>query len=358
MEAWAPAWTAWERDNVGLQLGDPTRRVRRVGITLDVTPEIVDEAIRRKADLIVSHHPLFFHAPKRLTPADRIGAMALRLIEHRIAVFSSHTNLDSTHGGVNTMLAQALGLSDVRFLAPLEGALVKLAVFVPLGHVDRVHEALRSTGAGVIGEYAGCTFNTPGIGTFTASTSANPYVGTTGKPENAEEVRVEAVVPRALIRTTVAAVRKVHPYDEMAYDVFPVENPDPTYGIGAVGTLARPLSLAAFLRRVKKATSAGSLRVSGSARRVKTVALCGGSGSEYIGRARSLGADVFVTADVRYHAHQESTSRFAIVDAGHWETEHLVLPEIARRLRQAARHHRAATDVYVTRKRTNPMFTI
>ncbi len=358
METWAPPWTAWERDNVGLQLGDAQRPVRRVGIALDITDDVISEAIRKKTDLLISHHPLFFRMPRRLTATDRIGALALRLIEHRIAVYSAHTNLDSTTGGVNTMLAGALGLRDVRFLSPLEGALVKLAVFVPVGHTDTVHRALSDSGAGVIGQYSSCSFNTPGIGTFKAGKGARPAIGTTGKLETAEEVRIESVVPRAILERTVAAVRSVHPYDEMAYDVYPVENPDPTYGLGALGTLPRPLALTSFLRRVKQATGAGHLRVSGSPRRVRTVAVCGGSGAELIGRARAAGADVFVTADVKYHAHQESSPRFAIVDAGHWETEHLVLPAIAARVRESMKHHRAAGNVYITRVNTNPIFTI
>ena len=358
MEAWAPTWTAWERDNVGLQLGDATRRVRRIGIALDITEEVVDEAIRRKTDLLVSHHPLFFHPPRTITSEDRIGALALRLLENKIAVYSAHTNLDSTEGGVNTTLAKALGLTDVRFLSPLTGALVKLAVFVPVGHTDVVHRALSENGAGIIGTYTGCSFNTPGIGTFTAGEGSNPYIGTTGRLETAEEIKVEAVVPRALLSRIVRAVRTVHPYDEMAYDVYPVENPDPTYGMGAIGTLARSLTLPSFLRIVKKAVGATHLRVSGSPRSVRTVAVCGGSGSDLISRARSAGADVFVTGDVKYHAHQESSRHFAIVDAGHWETEHLVLPEIARRLRLAMKQRRAAGQVYVTRTHTNPMYTI
>lgn len=358
MESWAPTWTAWERDNVGLQVGDASRRVRRIGIALDITQEVVDEAIRKKAGLIISHHPLLFHPPRTITSADRTGALALQLIENRIAVYSSHTNLDSTSGGVNTTLAKALGLTDVRFLSPLEGALVKIAVFVPVGHTDAVHTAFSDHGAGVIGQYTSCSFNTPGIGTFKASASANPYSGTKGSFETAEEVKVEAVVPRALVQRVVTAVRAVHPYDEMAYDLYPVENIDPTYGLGAIGNLKRPVTLAAFLRTVKRVTTAKHLRVSGSPQRVRTVAVCGGSGSDLIRRAQSVGADVFVTADVRYHAHQGSSRQFAVVDAGHWETEHLVLPVIAKRIREALTRRRLTGDVYVTRINTNSSYTI
>jgi len=358
LEEWAPTWTAWERDNVGLQLGDASRRVRRIGVALDITDDVVSEAIRKKADLLISHHPLFFHPPRTLTADDRIGRIALRLIEHRIAVYAAHTNLDSAAGGVNTTLAAALGLREVSFLSPLEGALVKLIVFVPMGHTDVVHRVLSDNGAGIIGAYSSCSFNTPGVGTFKPSQAAKPTIGKTGKLEVVEEVRVEVVVPRAIIDRVVAAVRRVHPYDEMAYDIYPVENTDPTFGLGAIGSLPRPQSLTSFLRTIKKATHARHVRVSGSPKTVRTVAVCGGSGSELIGRARSMGADVFVTADVRFHAHQESTNQFAIVDAGHWETEHLVLPEIAKRLRQAMKKRRVAGQVYVTRINTNPMHTI
>jgi len=357
METWAPHWTAWERDNVGLQLGERTRRVRRVGVALDITDAVVDEAIRKKADLLISHHPLFFNPPKNITSDDRIGAMALRLIERRIAVFSSHTNLDSVRGGVNTTLARSLGLKKVSFLTPLSDILVKLAVFVPVGHTADIRRALSSTGAGVIGHYTSCTFNTPGVGTFKAERSAHPYIGSSGRFETADEVKVEAVVPRALLERTVAAIRAVHPYDEIAYDVYPVENPDVTYGLGAIGTLSAPTTLDLFLRRVRRVTGARHVRYSGSAATVRTVAVCGGSGSDYIRHARDAGADVYITADVRYHAHQESTRQFAIIDAGHWETEHLVLPEIAGRLRSSMGRGTAAPKVYVTRINTNPVHT-
>ena len=358
METWAPPWTAWDRDNVGLQVGDASRPVRRIGVTLDITHEVIDEAIRRKTDLLISHHPLFFRMPRSITATDRIGALALRLIEHHIALYSSHTNLDSTAGGVNSRLAEALGLANVRFLAPLEGVVVKLAVFVPTGHADSIHRAMSDSGAGIVGRYSACTFNTPGIGTFKGGHGTNPAIGTAGRLETAEEIRVETVVPRAILERVIAAIRKVHPYEEMAYDVYPVSNPDPTYGLGAIGTLARPLALTSFLQRVKRATGARHLRVSGTPSRVRTVAVCGGSGADLIGRARAAGADVFVTADVKYHAHQESSQRFAIVDAGHWETEHLVLPAIAHRVRETLKRRRVNGHVYITRVNTNPMYTI
>lgn len=354
LESWAPTWTAWERDHVGLQVGDRTRDVTRILVALDITEHIVKEARAKNVGLIVSHHPLLFRPPTAITTSNDIGRLILQLVESKIAVYSAHTNLDCTKHGVSFALAEKLGLTNIRFLSPLKGTRAKIVVFVPQGHVDRVADAMSAAGAGVIGEYDLCSFRLSGTGTFRGSSETSPFIGKAGRLETAEEVRLEMIAPRARVQAIVTAMKRVHPYEEVAYDVYPLDNDDPNYGMGALGELKRPLPLKAFLQHTKRALKAEALRYTGDPRkRVKTVAVCGGSGSDLLPVAVSHNADVFVTADIRYHTFH-SAGTLALVDAGHWETEQVILEPLAERLRQAARERKERLQVYVTRHSTNP----
>lgn len=356
IEEWAPRWTAWEQDNVGLQLGDGERPIRRVGVALEVTPAIVREAIRRHWEMIVTHHPLFFRPPRTLTPDQPEGRMALELAEHRIGVYAAHTNLDFASEGVSMTLAKTLGLREVQFLAPLRGLMSKLVVFVPSGHEDAVLDALSEAGAGIIGEYSHCSFRSPGTGTFKPSGRARPFIGAMGRVETADETKIEAVVPRARSREAVERVRAAHPYDEMAYDLIPVDTPDVNHGMGAVGVLPRPIRLATFLASIRRRLKAGSIRYAGDPRMfIRRVAACGGAGVELLRDAIRSDVDAFVTADVKYHAFHGLPAGFALIDAGHAETEQVILRSLAKRLRAAARTRGERLDVVVSRARTNPV---
>lgn len=355
-ESWAPHWTAWERDNVGIQVGRRSHRIRRVLVTLDVTPAVVAEAIRKKADTIVSHHPLLFRPPKAFTDTDEVGRLALTLAEKRIALYSSHTNLDVAPDGVSFALARALGVTKPVFLSPLKGSLLKIAVFVPESHLEQVAGAMAEAGAGVIGQYTSCSFRLNGKGTFKGSASTNPFVGTATQLETVEETRLEMLVPRASVNSVVRAMRSTHPYEEVAYDLYTLENSDPNYGMGAIGELSKKVSLSSFLRMLKKSLRAESVRYTGSLRQsVRTVAVCGGSGSQLLDAAVSAGADVLVTADVRYHTFQSAAGRIALVDAGHWETEHVILPVIVRKLREWSAAKNEHLDIRLTQYSTNPI---
>jgi dinuclear metal center YbgI/SA1388 family protein len=359
LEEWAPPWVAWERDNVGLQVGDGTRTLRSVLVALDVTPEVVDEAVKKKVNLIVSHHPLLFRLPKTITAGDPQGKMILRLLENGIAVYSAHTNLDFVKGGVSFSLAESLGLKKISFLSPLTERLVKIVVFVPVGHVGQVSRAMSSAGAGIIGEYSDCSFQIRGTGTFRGSSKTNPFLGKKETLETAEEVRLEMIAPRGKLTGIVQAIKQVHPYEEVAYDIYPVLNPDPNYGMGAVGELAAPVTLIKFLKTVRQRLKAGSIRYTGQPGRIiRRVAVCGGSGSELLNEAIAAGADAFVTADVRYHTFHDSTGRIALVDAGHWETEHHILSTLAGMIRKAAAAMRSRLDVTVSRTSTNPIHSL
>lgn len=356
MDEWAPRWTAWDRDNVGLQIGNAGRSVRRILVTLDVTDSVVTEALARRVQLIVSHHPLLFRPLTSLTTADPIGRLALRLAENQVALFSAHTNLDAARDGVSFALARRLRLHNIRFLAPLRDMMAKIVVFVPHTHTSRVMEAMARAGAGVIGQYTDCAFVSSGYGSFRGNASTNPFIGKPGQLEHANESRLEMVAPRARVEEVVRAMKAAHPYEEVAYDVYDLRTPDVNTGMGAVGELARAETVRTFANRLKRTLGVRSLRVAGSiARRVKRVAVCGGSGSELIADAARAEVDVFVTADVRYHAFQHLPSAMMLMDAGHWETERVVLPVIAQKLKAMARQRRTSLSVFVTEQITNPV---
>ncbi|MBI3587220.1 MAG: Nif3-like dinuclear metal center hexameric protein [Ignavibacteriales bacterium] len=355
-ELWAPKWTAWERDNVGLQIGDSSRKVKSVLIALDVTPDLIAEAIAKKVDLIISHHPLLFQPPSSITTKDEVGTMILRLAEKRIALYSAHTNLDFTRDGVSFVLAKTLGLNDVRFLSPLKGTLVKIVVFAPQEYVDKISHAMANADAGVIGEYTSCSFQTKGTGTFRGSKNAKPFLGAKEKLETINEVRLEMVAPKARAQAIANAMKAAHPYEEAAYDIYPLENTNPNFGMGAIGSLKTRISLGLFLTSVKKALHAEGLRYTGNlSRQIQRVAVCGGSGSDLLSDAIKAKADVLVTADVRYHTFHSAENTIALVDAGHWETEHIILEPIAARLREAAKQSGDALKIVITKNSTNPI---
>ena len=355
-EEWAPVWVAWEKDNVGLQVGDKQNRVTKILVTLDVTRQIIDEAIARKVDLIVSHHPLLFRPSSAIIASDPIGAMILRLAEHKIALFSAHTNLDHAQGGVNFALAERIGLKDLRFLAPVKNSLAKIVVFVPQGHEGQLVHAMSQAGAGVIGNYSSCSFGTKGIGSFYGSQGSNPFLGKSGKLESVEETRLEMIAPRASIPTVVASLKAVHPYEEPAYDIYFIENTNPNFGLGVRGRLSNPQPLGSFLKYLKRRLHIGMIRYTGSlARKIQSVAVCGGGGSDLLPEALKANVDVFITSDVRYHTFQKAGSTLALIDAGHWETEQVILKPIAKRLRSVARAAHEPLSVLITKHKTNPI---
>jgi len=349
-ENWAPKWVAWEKDNVGLQVGDKQNKITKILVTLDVTKQIVDEAVKQKTELIVSHHPLLFRPPSAIIASDPVGELVLRLAENRISLFSAHTNLDHTQGGVSFALAEKLELKNIGFLTPLKNSLAKIIVFVPAGHVEQVREAMMQAGAGVIGSYSSCSFSTKGTGSFYGSADSNPFLGKNGKLEFVEETRLEMISPRAIVSDVVAALKAVHPYEEPAYDIYLIENPNQNFGMGAIGVLPKPQPLSLFLQSIKRKLNIRSLRYTGSlTRKIQKVAVCGGAGSDLLTDAITEKADVFVTADVRYHAFQKANNTIALVDAGHWETEQVILKPIANRLRSAARAAHEPLTVFITK---------
>ena len=359
LDAWAPPGQKADFDRVGLQVGDPAAQVSRVLVALDVTPAVVDEAAETGAELVVTHHPLLFKPVGQVTTADPVGSLVWRLARAGVSFAAVHTNLDAARGGVSFALAEQVGLREPEVLAPLDGVLRKVTVFVPETSADAVRQALAAAGAGTMGTYAASSFSAAGTGRFTPLDGARPAVGSVGEPERVAEVRIEATVLAWQVAAVRRAVAAAHPYEVPVIDVSPVEGRAADQGYGVVGRLDAPEPLAAFLARVRDALGAGALRYVGDDRQaVERVAVCGGSGLSFLPAALAAGADAFVTADVTYHRwfealDTEGAPRLALVDAGHYETEAVTERLIADRLAVAL----DGVAVDVTRHRTSPMRT-
>jgi dinuclear metal center YbgI/SA1388 family protein len=334
-----PPALAEEWDSVGLHVGDPAAEVSRVLVCLDPTEAVLEEAEKRGAQAVVSHHPLIFRPMKNLVPAGETGRTVFRAVRAGIAVICAHTNLDRARDGLNDWLAARLGLDEVQPLeSPGERSLLKLVVFVPVGYENRVSEALFSAGAGHIGNYDQCSFRTCGSGTFRGASGSDPFLGTAGVREAASEIRLETIVPRELLGKVLPRMIKAHPYEEVAYDLIPLANSRPGIGLGRIGPLVQETSAAVYAGRVKEALGTSALRMVGEAEAtVKKVAVCGGSGASLIREAARQGADLFVTGDVKYHEAQMAEELgLVLVDAGHFATEHIAVKGLVSSLNREA----------------------
>lgn len=312
-------------DNTGWQVIPCGRDAECTGVmvAVDVTPAVISEAKSFGCNLIVSHHPLIFRPLKRLVGATPAERMVIDLISEEIAVYSAHTSLDSVAGGISWWLASSLGLRDIKVLAPREESLLKMVTFVPGDYLDAVRNAVFEAGAGTIGDYDRCGFSVKGEGTFRPLDGSDPFVGTPGEDHCESEYRLEMIVPRHLRGRVEAALRQAHPYEEPAIDFFAVEISDGHSGLGAIGDLPAPMTAGEFIAKVKSVYGSPVVRttVADLSAMVSRVALCGGSGGEFIGSAMAQGADVYVTSDVRYHDFVDHSSRILVVDTGHFESE-------------------------------------
>lgn len=334
IEDWAPKAIAWEKDNVGLQVGSLRRNIKNILLCLDVDEKVVEEAIQKKCNLIISHHPLLFRSIKKLDfENDKNSIIIEKLIKNDITLYSAHTNLDFTKDGVSFQLAKKLKLTNQKFLHNLSTNQNKLAVFVPIDHADKVADAMHKAGAGVIGEYHNCSFRTRGTGTFMGSEKSNPKIGAKGKVERVEEVKIEVLVNTFDLKKVIAEMKKFHPYEEVAYDVYPISNYNVNYGMGVIGELQEELSEKDFLDFIAKSLQIKNFRFNrGKKSKIKKVAVCGGSCSDLIDSAIQNDADAFITADIKYHSFQDAENKILLIDAGHYETEIFSLDELKNRI--------------------------
>lgn len=333
-----PPELAEEWDNVGLQVGDPVTPVERLMVALDPTRSAVTAASTQGAQLLVTHHPLLFKPLRRLTPDDPVGRVIWQAVRSGVAIAAAHTNLDVAADGLNCWLAERLALSGAEPLQSTASHLVKLVVFVPVDYAEAVGDALFAGGAGQLGGYDQCSFRTPGIGTFRPGSGTTPFIGEAGRREQVEEVRLETIVPQRRLGKVVEKMLKAHPYEEVAYDLIPLANQWNDIGLGRVGRLAEPVSLAVLADRVKLTLNCQGVRLVGSPEKsIAKVAVCGGSGAGLIQEAKRRGADVLITGDVKYHeARLAEDLDLAMLDAGHFATERLAVNELADRFGKEA----------------------
>jgi dinuclear metal center YbgI/SA1388 family protein len=309
-------------DNSGLQIGLPDKEITCAMITLDITEEVIDEAIREKCDLVISHHPLIFGGIKKITDRSATGRVIIKAVKNDLAIYSSHTNLDTFSSGVSRKMAEKLHLKMIKVLSPLERRLLKLVTYIPESYLDKVKNALFEAGAGVIGNYDNCGFSSAGEGSFRGNEVTKPFVGEKGKIHIENEIRFETVLYSHLKDTVIKALITSHPYEEVAYDLYILENKNIDAGLGCTGEFDSPVSEEDFLRLVSSVFGARGLRYSRlTGKTVKKVALCGGSGASLLNDAMASGADAFLTADIKYHNFFDAESKILLVDAGHFESE-------------------------------------
>ena len=362
LEASYPARDAAGWDNVGLQVGASDDEVTAILVCLDVTPEVLAEAQNRAAQVVLAHHPLFFRPLERLTPETAPGALALSAARLGLSVVAAHTNFDVAVDGTTAPVMSALGITGAAPLvsAPPADDTVKLAVFTPPADTGAVLAAAFAAGAGTIGEYAECSFRVSGTGTFRPSGAAEPAVGERERRNEVGEERLEVVVPRAALGEVVRAVVAAHPYEEVAFDVFPTVAVTPPAaarkGTGRIGDLPEPLRLADVAERLRQQLPSPHLRFAGDPQRiVRRLAACGGAGDGYISAALAAGADVYVTGDLRHHVTLDAlTQGLAVVDAGHYATEAPALAALSSTLERAGRERGLTARLLASAVTTEP----
>ncbi|MGB4293341.1 MAG: Nif3-like dinuclear metal center hexameric protein [Bacteroidales bacterium] len=309
-------------DNSGLQAGDPESEVESALLALDATPEVINEAAEKGCGIVITHHPVLFHPLRSLTGRSLAEKVVIEAVKNNIAIYSSHTNLDVFGSGVSRKMAEKLGLKDIKVMVPLENRLIKLVTFVPVSHAEKVREALFSAGAGVIGNYDLCSFNVEGFGTFRGSEHTNPFAGKKGEYHREQEVRIETILPSHLKNNVIKALLAAHPYEEVAYDIYPLMNEYAGAGSGCTGNLPEPLDENEFLRLVSDIFGADGLKYSKPAKgRILKVAFCGGAGGPFISAAISSGADAYITGEIRYHDFLDFGKSIMLVEIGHYESE-------------------------------------
>ncbi len=322
LERLAPLALQESYDNAGLLVGNPQAIVTGILVTLDCTEAVVQEAIQQGCNLIVAHHPIVFKGLKKINGKNYVERTIIAAIKNDIAIYASHTNLDHVTGGVNFKIAQQLQLTQARILAPKKQELKKLVSFVPTAHTQQVLDVLYEAGAGQIGAYKNCSFRTEGIGTFKPTGNAQPFIGTLEQDETVQENRIEVILPAYLEHSVLAALRRAHPYEEVAYYLSVLENEFAEIGAGVIAELPEALTPVAFLHYLKRQMQLPLIKHTALGNKpIKKVAVCGGAGSFLLPDAIRAGADAFITADYKYHEFFDAENKLIICDIGHYESE-------------------------------------
>jgi dinuclear metal center YbgI/SA1388 family protein len=351
LEMLAPPAYQESYDNATLICGDRNAPVSGVVCTLDCTEEVVAEAVSLGANLIVAHHPIVFKGLKSLTGRNYVERTVLKAIKNDIAIYAIHTNLDHVAMGVNKRICDQLGLIQTKILQPKKQILSKLVVFVPVANKDAVLDAIFAAGAGQIGEYSDCSFQIEGMGTYTPSERANPHIGQRGVPSYEKETRIEVILPTHQSARIISAMKKAHPYEEVAYYLSALENENQEVGAGMIGKLPSPMDESDFLDFLKVQMNLKVLKHTGLRNKpVKSVAVCGGAGIFLLSDAKRAGADVFVTSDVKYHEFFDAEGQLVLCDIGHYESEIFTKELLGKLLSQNFPN----IALYLTKVVTNP----
>lgn len=352
LESYAPLNYQEDYDNSGLLTGNPEQEITAALVALDCTEEIVDEAIAKGCNLIITHHPIVFKGLKKFTGKNYVERVIIKAIQNNIALYAIHTNLDSVHNGVNHVICKRLRLKQPKILNPKSGILKKLVTFCPVAQVSALRTALFAAGAGHIGDYSEASYNGQGYGTYKAGEGTQPFAGQQGVQHQEEETRVETVFLAQDERKVLLALLQNHPYEEVAYDIFPLENKLATVGSGMVGWLEEEMDMNDFLRFVKSRMNVTVIRhTKDTGKKIRKVAVCGGSGSFLLQHAIAAGADAFITADFKYHEFFDAEGKLVIADIGHYESEQFTSDLLVELIREKF------TDfpIRLTEKNTNPI---
>jgi len=354
-ESIVPKGAAWEKDNVGLQIGNLNVPVKNIFLCLEVTKQALNTAINKNCNLIITHHPLIFNPIKKIDTSKGIGNLIADIIKNDITVYSSHTNLDFNKGGVSFELAKQLKLTELKFLSNFDKNQYKMAVFVPQENVESVAEAIFNAGGGLIGEYEKCSFRLKGEGTFKGNSNTNPTLGSKEQFQTVQEIRLETIFDSWNINNVVSAMISAHPYEEPAYDIYPLHNKNVNHGAGFIGKLSKEMTKEEFLLHVTQSLGISTIRYcEGKNDKIKTVAVCGGSGSDLLNTAISSKADAFITADIKYHAYHDAVESILLIDAGHYETEIFGLKAIHRILFEYINLVKSDVEIHFYEGSTNP----
>lgn len=322
LERFAPLPLQDGFDNSGLQIGLTEVEATGALLCLDVTEEIIDEAIQKGCNLIIAHHPLLFKGCKSITGKDYVERCVMKAIKNDIAIYAAHTNLDNATGGVNFKIAEKLGLINPQILSPKSDLLYKLVTFVPQAQAEEVRQTLFQAGCGHIGEYDSCSYNIQGEGTFRALDGAQPFCGEVGTLHTEPEVRIETIFPSFKKSAVVRALVQAHPYEEPAFDIYPLANSWSQVGAGVIASLPEPIDEKEFLLKVKNIFQVGSVKHSKlRGKSIQKVALCGGSGAFLLQQAIGAGADIFISAEIKYHDYFGNDDLILMADIGHYESE-------------------------------------
>ncbi|MDR0420229.1 MAG: Nif3-like dinuclear metal center hexameric protein [Prevotellaceae bacterium] len=355
IEEYAPPHYQEDFDNVGLIVGNCETQTNAALLCVDITEDIIDEAISKNINLVISHHPVLFYGLKKITGQNSTQRIVAKAIKHDIALYAAHTNMDNITGGVNTKICEKLGLTDCKILSPMKNELVKIAVFVPQTYSEKVRNAMFKAGAGNIGAYSDCSFISQGKGTFQAGENTNPFAGEKGKLHIEDEVKIEMIVQKHNLSKVENAILENHPYEEVACDIYNLANRYKNAGSGMIGNLPEPMSHDEFYRMLKNIFSLKVIRSTKPvSKAISRVAVCGGAGSFLLADAIANQADIFVSGDFKYHQFFDAENKITIADIGHFESEQFTV-EIFYDIIQKKLPNFAAQ---IAEKNINPIFYI